>query len=116
MFAMVGKMAISGSFMMIFVYQTEIFPTEVRTQGQAVTLVAEQLGGTTAPYIASYLVSRGWVIGAWCVVTEWWVEAQNVLSKLDFKVQLCLATTKMDSFKEQIWFWYGWRQRQESEK
>lgn len=53
--AMLGKLSISGSFMILFVYEAELLPTEVRLQGLAVTMVAANVAGSFSPYIADYL-------------------------------------------------------------
>lgn len=55
--AMLGKLAISASFMILFVFEAELLPTEVRLQGLAVTLVAANIAGAAAPYVADFLVS-----------------------------------------------------------
>ncbi|KAK3849895.1 hypothetical protein Pcinc_043368 [Petrolisthes cinctipes] len=54
-FAMIGKMGITCAFMIVFVSQAELFPTEVRIKGLAVTSISGQIAGTIAPYIAEYL-------------------------------------------------------------
>ncbi|XP_042870406.1 organic cation transporter protein-like [Penaeus japonicus] len=53
--AMAGKMCISGAFMIIIVYMSEMFPTEVRLQGVGATVMACHVGATIAPYITDYL-------------------------------------------------------------
>ncbi|KAG0720106.1 Organic cation transporter protein [Chionoecetes opilio] len=54
-FALLGKLAISSAFMILFVYEAELLPTEVRLQGLAVTVVAANVAGSVSPYIANYL-------------------------------------------------------------
>lgn len=54
-FALLGKLTISGSFMILFVYEAELLPTEVRLMGLAVTIIAANVAGSFAPYIADYL-------------------------------------------------------------
>lgn len=58
-FAMLGKLAISGAFMILFVYEAELLPTEVRLQGLAVTIVSANIAAALSPYVADYLVSVG---------------------------------------------------------
>ncbi|KAK8731695.1 hypothetical protein OTU49_007422, partial [Cherax quadricarinatus] len=53
--AMIGKLAISGVFMVVFVYEAELLPTEVRLQGVAVIFVAGQIAATCSPYLADFL-------------------------------------------------------------
>ncbi|XP_071547413.1 organic cation transporter protein-like isoform X2 [Panulirus ornatus] len=53
--AMLGKLAITASFMILFVYEAELLPTEVRLRGVALTIVAEYVGATISPYITDYL-------------------------------------------------------------
>ncbi|XP_063882013.1 organic cation transporter protein-like [Scylla paramamosain] len=54
-FALLGKLTISGSFMILFVYEAELLPTEVRLMGLAVTIIAANLAGSFSAYIADYL-------------------------------------------------------------
>ncbi|XP_042212064.1 organic cation transporter protein-like [Homarus americanus] len=53
--AMIGKLAISGVFMMVIVYETELLPTEVRLQGAAVNGMMGQLANTISPYVIDVL-------------------------------------------------------------
>ncbi|XP_045622943.1 organic cation transporter protein [Procambarus clarkii] len=53
--AMIGKLAISAVFMIVFVYEAELLPTEVRLQGVAVVFVAGQIAATCSPYLADFL-------------------------------------------------------------
>lgn len=53
--AMLGKLCNSGAFMIIFVYMSEVLPTEVRLQGVGATIMTCQLGATIAPYITDYV-------------------------------------------------------------
>lgn len=53
--AMLGKMCISGAFMIIIVYMSEAFPTEVRLQGVGATVMACHVGATVAPFVTDYL-------------------------------------------------------------
>lgn len=54
-FAMLGKLAISGAFMILFVFEAELLPTEVRLQGLAVTIVSANIAAALSPYVADYL-------------------------------------------------------------
>ncbi|XP_064108577.1 organic cation transporter protein-like isoform X2 [Macrobrachium nipponense] len=53
--AMIGMFSVSSAWMMMAVYLTELFPTEVRMQGMGTTTLFCQIAGTIAPYIALYL-------------------------------------------------------------
>ncbi|XP_047493109.1 organic cation transporter protein-like isoform X1 [Penaeus chinensis] len=53
--AMLGKLCNSGAFMIIFVYMSEVLPTEVRLQGVGATIMTCQLGATIAPYITDFV-------------------------------------------------------------
>ncbi|XP_063591453.1 organic cation transporter protein-like [Penaeus indicus] len=53
--AMSGKLCISGAYQIVYVYSTELFPTEVRSQGIGAASVFAQLASTISPYIASFL-------------------------------------------------------------
>ncbi|XP_063852871.1 organic cation transporter protein-like [Scylla paramamosain] len=53
--AMLGKLTVSGAYMILVVYQVEVQPTEVRLQGKGVVLVSGSLGYCIAPYITDLL-------------------------------------------------------------
>ncbi|XP_042887776.1 organic cation transporter protein-like [Penaeus japonicus] len=53
--AMSGKLCISGSFQIIYVYSTELFPTEVRSQAIGAASVFSQLASVILPYITTVL-------------------------------------------------------------
>lgn len=53
--AMLGKMTNCGAFMIMFVYLSELFPTEVRLQGVGTSLASAQVGATITPYITDYV-------------------------------------------------------------
>lgn len=55
--ALVGKFAISGAYQIIYLYSSELFPTEVRLQGIGVASLFAQMASTVLPYITSILVS-----------------------------------------------------------
>lgn len=61
--AMLGKLCNSGAFMIIFVYMSEVLPTEVRLQGVGATIMTCQLGATIAPYITDYVVGLAFGFG-----------------------------------------------------
>ena len=56
--SMLGKLGISGSFSVIYVYSAELFPTVVRTTGVGAGSMSAMVGGLTAPFVAE-LVGRG---------------------------------------------------------
>lgn len=49
--AIMGKMSITGSFALIFVYSGEIFPTPLRTTGIGLCSFAARIAAMTAPYL-----------------------------------------------------------------
>ncbi|XP_053640597.2 organic cation transporter protein isoform X2 [Cherax quadricarinatus] len=53
--ALAGKVCISGAFQLIYVYGSELFPTEVRLQGLGAASVSAQLASVILPYITTYL-------------------------------------------------------------
>ncbi len=51
--AMVGKMAITMSFALVYVHTTEIYPTVMRNSGLATSSCVARIGSALAPYISS---------------------------------------------------------------
>ena len=49
--AMLGKFAVAGAFAVIYLFTTELFPTEVRNIGLGVSTVGARLGGIFAPIV-----------------------------------------------------------------
>ena len=50
--AMLGKLGISGSFAIIYVFSAELFPTVVRTIGVGTGSMHARIGGLIAPFVA----------------------------------------------------------------
>ena len=50
-FSMLGKMSISGSFALIYVFSAELFPTVVRTIGVGAGSMSARIGSLVAPFI-----------------------------------------------------------------
>ena len=55
---LVGKFAISSSFMGIWLYGAEIFPTTIRSAGVGICNVAARCGGVLAPYVGLLVSTR----------------------------------------------------------
>ena len=55
--ALVGKLSISLSFAVAYIYAAELFPTVIRNNAMGVTSMAARLGGIVAPVIIP-LVSK----------------------------------------------------------
>ncbi|KAG7176024.1 Organic cation transporter protein-like 13 [Homarus americanus] len=53
--ALVGKMTITSVFNIIFLYASDLFPTEVRTRGMGTSLMMSRVGSMTSPFINDYL-------------------------------------------------------------
>ena len=51
--SLTGKFAVSTAFALLYVYTSELFPTEVRNKGLGVTSVAARIAGILAPFVAS---------------------------------------------------------------
>ena len=49
---MLGKMAMSASYDMVFLYAVEVFPTVTRSVGLGTCNMAAKVGSATAPYSA----------------------------------------------------------------
>ena len=60
-FAMLGKLGISGSFAVIYVFSAELFPTVARSSGVGAGSMSARTGGLLAPFLAD-LVSKQRVI------------------------------------------------------
>ncbi|XP_068202675.1 organic cation transporter protein-like isoform X1 [Palaemon carinicauda] len=52
---LLGKLFITTAYQIIYVYSTELFPTEVRSEGMGLACVCQQAGSLISPYITSYI-------------------------------------------------------------
>ncbi|KAK8398536.1 hypothetical protein O3P69_004003 [Scylla paramamosain] len=60
---MIGKMASASAFTLMFLYSSELYPTEVRTQGMGIGMMSSRVGAFIAPFIMSALeVDHPWAI------------------------------------------------------
>ncbi|XP_065918304.1 solute carrier family 22 member 15-like isoform X2 [Dysidea avara] len=50
--SLTGKLAVSTSLALLYVYTSELFPTEVRSKGLGVSSAAARVGGMLAPFVA----------------------------------------------------------------
>ncbi|KAK4320072.1 hypothetical protein Pmani_009038 [Petrolisthes manimaculis] len=53
--AMIGKMCISAVYQTLYVYLTELMPTEVRIQGMGLVKVTSRIGSMTSPFITDFM-------------------------------------------------------------
>ena len=51
-FSLFGKFAVSIAFALLYVYASELFPTEARNKGMGVSSVAARIGGILAPFVS----------------------------------------------------------------
>ena len=51
--SLTGKFGVSTAFAILFLYTSELFPTEVRTKGLGVSSAAARIAGILAPFVAS---------------------------------------------------------------
>lgn len=49
--SLIGKLAISATFMAIFVYSAELFPTVIRGSGMSYSSVFARIGSLSAPLV-----------------------------------------------------------------
>eukprot|EP01028_Stygiella_incarcerata_P008912 TRINITY_DN400_c0_g1_i1.p1 TRINITY_DN400_c0_g1~~TRINITY_DN400_c0_g1_i1.p1 ORF type:complete len:314 (-),score=79.24 TRINITY_DN400_c0_g1_i1:145-1086(-) len=64
--AMVGKFGAAGCFAGVYLYATEIFPTELRNTGSGLASQAARVAGILTPFIV--LLGIRWAMGIICVV------------------------------------------------
>lgn len=57
---MVGKLGITLSFDLIYVYTPELFPTAVRNVGLGAMSTSARIGGILAPFLAHVMVSNNY--------------------------------------------------------
>lgn len=57
LFPMIGKLCISSSFAMIYVYSAELFPTVVRNIGVGSCSMMARVGSILAPYVKELVSS-----------------------------------------------------------
>ncbi|XP_076058985.1 organic cation transporter protein-like isoform X2 [Oratosquilla oratoria] len=53
--AMVGKLCITATYQSIYLFGTELYPTEVRLTGLGVAVVSSRFGSVITPYLTEYL-------------------------------------------------------------
>ena len=53
MMAILGKMCVTATFAIIYLYSCEIFPTVVRSVGVSSSSVFARVGGAVAPFVGS---------------------------------------------------------------
>ena len=51
--SLTGKFGVFIAFALLYVYTSELFPTEVRNKGLGVSSAAARVGGILAPFVAS---------------------------------------------------------------
>ena len=49
--ALIGKFTLTGAFASIYLYSSELIPTEVRNIGMGLTSIGARLGGILAPMV-----------------------------------------------------------------
>lgn len=54
--AMIGKLCISGAFIILAIHAAEIFPTVVRTVGSGTSLMMGRIGAMVAPFIKELVI------------------------------------------------------------
>ena len=57
LFSLIGKFAVSTAFALLYVYTSELFPTEARNKGMGISSVLARIGGMLAPFVS--LLVRG---------------------------------------------------------
>uniref|UniRef100_A0A914S3V2 Major facilitator superfamily (MFS) profile domain-containing protein n=1 Tax=Parascaris equorum TaxID=6256 RepID=A0A914S3V2_PAREQ len=75
---LMGKFAISCSFMCIFVYGSEIFPTTIRNVCIGLCSVIARVGGIVAPYVK--LLVRKFCLFLWMYCSEMSIFLSNIQS------------------------------------
>ena len=56
--AMIGKVSIASSYQVIYLFSTELIPTEVRQYGLGSCNVMARMGSILSPYITDLLVNN----------------------------------------------------------
>ncbi|XP_063863182.1 solute carrier family 22 member 7-like [Scylla paramamosain] len=52
---MIGKLSSTAAFSVMFLYTSELFPTEIRTQGMSAGMISSRIGAFIAPFFMSAL-------------------------------------------------------------
>nr|XP_027207376.1 organic cation transporter protein-like [Penaeus vannamei] len=89
--AMLGRLAISVAFQVVYLYASELFPTEVRVRGLGTCTMQTTVGAMLAPFILEILGSiKSWVplfvcgVAAFVAsVTTFWLPESRTASMLD---------------------------------
>ncbi|KAK6167507.1 hypothetical protein SNE40_021513 [Patella caerulea] len=71
-FSLIGKLGISGSFNVIFIYTPEVFPTNIRNISFGTASTAARIGGMLAPFSSLLAANLPWapgaIFGACCLI------------------------------------------------
>jgi len=80
LFAIVGKFGVSGTFGVIYVHASELYPTPVRSIGVGMASACGRIGGVLAPLVNGLSKSIGWlpmvifgVLGSLQVLSTFWM-------------------------------------------
>lgn len=63
-FTLIGKMAITGSFSTIFLFTTELYPTNLRNVGIGMSSAFARLGGMLSPFAGTLAKQASWAPAA----------------------------------------------------
>lgn len=53
---MIGKLAITAAYMILYFHANELFPTEVRQRGMSTCAMVAKIGSITVPFLVEILV------------------------------------------------------------
>ncbi|XP_060581984.1 organic cation transporter protein-like isoform X2 [Ruditapes philippinarum] len=63
-FSLIGKLASTGSFGVVFLYTPEIYPTNFRNSGLGIASSIGRIGGILAPFVSNLALVAMWIPGA----------------------------------------------------
>ncbi|XP_042891765.1 organic cation transporter protein-like [Penaeus japonicus] len=94
--AMVGKLAISIAYQVVFLYACELFPTEVRVRGLGTSTILAKAGAVLAPFILEILGSiKSWlpmvifgIAGFLAAVSTFWLPESFTPPMMDTVAEL----------------------------
>ena len=109
-FAIIGKLGVAGTFAIIYVHTSELYPTSLRSIGVGMSSAAGYAGGVLAPIVISS-TSIAWIpmtvfglFGVGLVIVTFWLPDTNNMQMLTtlFQAERFYETGKSNKVEDQV--------------